>query len=233
MKKKYTHKKAFVISVGGSLIATPAGLDVEFLKNFRAFIIKKIKAGARFYLVVGGGVSARNYITAAAETINISKSERDWLGITATRLNAKLLQTILGSVCHEEIISDPSKKIKSAKKVVVAGGYKPGWSTDYVSVLIAKNNGVKSVINLSNIDYVYDKDPRQFSDAKKLETISWAEFRKMIGNRWNPGMNAPFDPIASKEADKSGIDVVVMNGANIKNIDDFLSEGKFKGTVIS
>ena len=97
--------------------------------------------------------------------------------------------------------------------------------------MIAKNYGAKTVINLSNIDYVYTKDPK-LAGAKKIEKISWTEFRKIVGNKWDPGLHAPFDPIASKHAQQNKLRVVVMNGKDFKNLENLISGRKFKGTVI-
>jgi len=98
--------------------------------------------------------------------------------------------------------------------------------------VLAKNLGVKQVINLSNIDFVYTKDPRKFKDAKRLENLSWKKYRAMVGNKWNPGMNAPFDPVASKLAERLGLEVSIIGGKNLKNFENYLSGRKFQGTVI-
>ncbi|MFA5000592.1 MAG: UMP kinase [Patescibacteria group bacterium] len=225
--------KTYVLSVGGSLIAPAVGIDLKFLKSFRAFIIRRIKQGDKFYLVIGGGTTARNYIAAANKLAIKSQMERDWVGIAATRLNARLVQAMFGSIAYSEIISDPTQKIKTSKKIVIAAGYKPGWSTDYVAVLIARNNSADLVVNMSNIEYVYDRDPRKFPLAKKITDISWAEFRKIVGNKWRPGANLPFDPIASREAAKNKLKVVILNGNNLANLEDCLNGKKFRGTKIA
>jgi uridylate kinase len=131
------------------------------------------------------------------------------------------------------MIKDPTKpNIRWTEPVLTAAGWKPGWSTDYVATRLAKRFGAKVLLNLSNIDYVFDKDPRLFSDAKKIKNISWKNFRKIVGNKWDPGMNAPFDPVASRLADQIGLKVVVMNGKKIKNIESLLEGKKFVGTII-
>lgn len=224
--------KIFVLSVGGSLIVPPAGVDVKFLKKFRALMLSQIKKGYKFYLIAGGGGICRQYNKAATRIANIKKDDLDWLGISATRLNAQLLKTIFGPLAHPEIITNPTEQVKSDKKIIIASGYQPGWSTDYDAVLIARTHGVKTIINLSNIDYVYNKDPRKFPDAKKITRSSWPEFQKIVGTKWRPGLNAPFDPIASKVAAKNGLEVIIVNGRKIKNLAACLSGGKFKGTVI-
>ena len=88
------------------------------------------------------------------------------------------------------------------------------------------------MINLSNIDYVYDKNPKKFKGAKPLKNISWKDFRKIVGNKWDPGLNLPFDPVASKLAEKLKLKVVVMNGKPLSNLKNLLSGRSFKGTVI-
>jgi uridylate kinase len=99
-------------------------------------------------------------------------------------------------------------------------------------VRIAKTHGVKTVINLSNIDYVYDRDPKKNKNAEKLPKLRWKEFRLMFGKSWNPGANVPFDPVAAKLAEKERIAVVVMNGNNLPNLKKFFSGKHFAGTVI-
>ena len=224
--------KTYVLSVGGSLLVTKDGVNIAFLKRFRTFILSQIKKGHRFYLVVGGGYTARVYIKSALATGHISHFDRDLVGIRATRLNAELLKIILGSHAYPEIITDPTKPLRTKKDIVLAGGYKPGWSTDYVSVLLAENHRIDTVINLTNIDYAYDHDPRKFPRAKKLEKVSWPEFRKIVGNKWQPGLNVPFDPVASREAARHKMKVVILNGEKLANLGACLEGRKFKGTVI-
>lgn len=222
----------FVLSVGGSLIVPAGGIDVRFLQKFRKLILSRVKTGDRFFLVIGGGTTARFYQRAARQVSGVSQADSDWLGISATRLNAQLLKTIFGSLAHPEIIIDPTQKIKTSKPLVFVAGYQPGWSTDYVAVLIAKKQSLKMIVNLSNIDYAYNKDPKKYASAKKLEKVSWPEFRKIVGNKWRPGLNAPFDPIASKEAAKQKMKVIILNGRNLNNLKACLTGRKFKGTVI-
>jgi uridylate kinase len=224
--------ETFVISLGGSLIV-PDNIDVEFLKSFRKIILKHITFGNRFILISGGGRTARKYMDAANKIRNLHPEDLDWLGIHSTRLNAHLIRTIFRDVAHTPVIKNPTSKIKFEKQILVAAGWKPGCSTDFDAVLLAKNLGVKTLINLSNVEYVYDKDPRKFEDAKKIEKLSWKAFRKIVGSKWDPGLNMPFDPIASKEAEKLDLKVVIANGKDLKNLEKILSGKKFKGTIIN
>jgi uridylate kinase len=223
--------KIIVISVGGSLIV-PEEIDVKWMKELKDMLLKFISEGYRFIIITGGGKTARKYQNAAKEVSEVNNEDLDWLGIHSTRLNGHLLRTILSKYSHPQIIKNPLKNTKFNEKILIAAGWKPGFSTDYDAVLLAKKFGVKKIINLSNIDYVYDKDPRKYPDAKIIKEISWKDFRKIVGNKWNPGLNAPFDPIAAKESQKLELEVVIMNGKNIANIKDYINGKKFQGTLI-
>jgi len=115
---------------------------------------------------------------------------------------------------------------------LVAGGWLPGCSTDYDAVLMAKNLRIKEIINISNVEYVYDKDPKKHVNAKKMEKMSWVEFGKLVGTKWKAGMNAPFDPIASIEARKLNMKAYII-GKDLTNLENLLDGKKFRGTVIS
>jgi len=220
-----------VLSLGGSLIV-PDEIDVDYLRRFKFVIEGYIKKGFRFVIVCGGGKTARDYQTAAKKIVNLHSEDVDWLGVHATRINAHFLRTIFRDKAHPKIITNPIEKINFKEKILVAAGWKPGWSSDYDAVLLAKNLGIKKVINLSNIDYVYDKDPKKFKDAKRFDSISWHDFRKIVGNKWDPGLNMPFDPVASKEAEKEGLTVIIANGADLDNFEVILRGKRFNGTTI-
>jgi uridylate kinase len=227
-------KKTVLISLGGSLIV-PNEIDWAFVKSFKKLVEKEIKKGLRFIIITGGGKTAREYIEAAAKVDKINNEDMDWIGIHATRMNAHFIRTIFRKNAHPRINTNPNDLedfYNFKENILVAAGWRPGFSTDYDAVVLAKYFGIKKVINFSNIDYVCNKDPRKFPDAKKIEKISWKDFRKIVGEKWNPGMNTPFDPIASKVADEEKIEVAIMNGKDLQNLENYLAGKKFKGTTI-
>ncbi len=221
-----------VISVGGSLIV-PEKIDTNFVRSFKKLIDGEVKKGKRFIIICGGGKTARHYQEAGREITELKAADIDWLGIHSTRLNAQLIRTIFLNKVEERIVHDPHEKVSFTKPILIAAGWKPGWSTDYDAVLLAKRFKANKVVNLSNITHVYDKDPRHNPDAKHFKTISWKEYRKIIPKKWIPGLSSPFDPIASKEAEKSGIEVAIINGENLSELDNFIQEKPFEGTLIS
>ena len=223
-------KKTIVMSLGGSIIV-PNTVDIQFLKNFKKTIERFIKKKYRFVIYCGGGKTARNYQKAASNIINLNNKKLDWIGIHATILNANFMKILFGDVAEEHIVMDPTKKIKFNKKILIAAGWKPGWSTDYDTVLLAKNLKLNTLINMSNIDYVYDCDPKKNKNARKIKNICWKHYKKIAGNKWKAGLNKPFDPIATREAEKIRLKVTII-GKNLRNFESLLNNGKFKGTVI-
>ena len=224
---------AVVLSLGGSLIV-PDGIDVEVLTKFRQLVLKHVAQGTRFFIICGGGKTCRNYQAAASALVPMNKEDLDWVGIHVTRMNAAFVRMLFKGVAFKHIIGDPTKKVRLGQKdmVVVGAGWEPGWSTDFDAVMIAKTYGVDTIMNLTNVDYAYDKDPYKFKDATKLIDISWRAFRKIVGDTWTPGMNAPFDPIASKQAEKLALKVIITNGRNLDNLERHLVGKPASGTVI-
>jgi len=223
MKKRQT----VVMSLGGSIIV-PGKIKTEFLKKFKEFVLRLIKKNYTFVIVTGGGYTCRNYQKAATLVSKLTDDDRDWLGIHATRLNAHLLRTIFKKQAHPVVLDSPHKPIKRGKyRLFIGSGWRPGWSTDYCAVLLAERFKVKKLINASNIEYVYDKKKRN------LKKISWSSYLKLIGTKRQPGMNVPFDPVAARTAQKHKMQVIVLKGTDLKNMEKALTNREFKGTIIS
>jgi len=227
-------ENTFVLSLGGSLVVPNGGIDTQFLSNFNTFIRKQISSKKRrFFIVVGGGATTRHYQAAASAVHGkIEDIDLDWIGIHATRLNAHLLRVIFKDLAHSHVLKHYEIIRKANESVVIAGGWKPGWSTDYCAITVCQDYGIKNILNLTNVDQVYNKDPKQFPDAKPLIETSWKKYRASVGNTWVPGMNTPFDPIASKLADELGVTVKILNGKNLDNLGLALDGKKFLGTTI-
>jgi uridylate kinase len=223
-----------VISLGGSIVA-PDTVDEVFLKNFVSLIREFLAAEAerRFIFVVGGGAPARSYQNAYR---NISQAaedrEADWIGIMATRLNAQLVRALMAEWCSQDVVTDPTAVPAMSGRVLVAAGWKPGFSTDNDAVLLAERLGAPLVINLSNIEQVYTGDPRKDPAARPLDRISWPEFRALVGDAWTPGKNVPFDPVASRRAADLGLTVICAAGRDTENLGKILRGEPFLGTTI-
>jgi uridylate kinase len=223
--------QTIVLSLGGSLIV-PDDVDASFLRQFVSLIKRYVARGYRFAIICGGGSIARRYQHAALKVAKLDNEALDWIGIEATKMNAVLLRQLFGSHSHHTIIYDPSKKISfGEKKIIIASGWKPGWSTDYDAVLIAKQLKSHVVINMSNVAHVYTADPKKSKAARPLRGICWKHYRKIVGSRWKAGMNVPFDPIAARAAENYGVTACIIS-QDLKNFENLLSGKAWKGTVI-
>lgn len=224
-------EKKIVISLGGSLIV-PNGVDVEFVNSFVSLIKEYVDRGYNFLIITGGGNVCRDYNASLKKITNPTNEDLDWLGISITRANAEFIRICFGDLAFKQVILDPDFIPETNKPIIVGGGWRPGNSSDLAAVHSAKSIGAKKVVNLSNIDYVYDKDPKENPDAKPIDKISWIDFLLLFPTDWIPGRNIPFDPIASCEAQNLGQEVVILNGKNMENLRAYLDGKDFIGTEI-
>jgi|SRR3989344_6220477 len=224
-------KETIVISLGGSLIV-PNEIDSDFVLEFVSLIKDYVNKGFKFIIITGGGKICRKYNESLKKITNPSKDNLDWMGIATTRLNSEFVRIAFGDLAYEKVVLDPDIIPITDKPVILSAGWKPGNSSDLATVYASHSVGAKIAINMSNTDYVYDKDPITNPDAKKFETISWDEYLKLVPESWNPGLSSPFDPIASRYAQEQNIQVVFVNGKNLENFKKYLNGEKFEGTII-
>lgn len=221
-----------IISLGGSIIIPSSGFDVDFLKKFRGLIVERVKKGDKFILVVGGGSTCRAYQDAAKQVVSMTNDDLDWLGIKTTIFNAEFVRVLFKDLAHKEIVTNPTKKIKTSKSIIIAAGWKPGCSTDHDAVLLAKTYGATEIVNASNISYVYTADPKKDTNAKPLPNLTWNEMKKIIGDTWSPGANLPFDPKAVKTAARLGLTVRFVKGTDLAMLHSALLGAEFAGSII-
>lgn len=225
-------EKITVLSLGGSLIV-PDDINEDFLDQFKKFILSWTKKGKRFFIVAGGGKTVRSYQRAARELGVKDKFILDQIGIDITYVNARLVNALFGKEAYPEVIKDYTKEIKTKAKIITASGWKPGCSTDFDAVYAAWKYKAKTVLNLSNIEWLYNKDPKIYPDALPIETISFEKLLKITGKTWIPGANMPFDPKASQMAQKHNLEVIIANGKDFGNLNNLFESKPFKGTVVS
>nr|QQK86667.1 uridylate kinase [Treponema denticola] len=227
-----------VLSVGGSIVA-PDKPDFDFLDKFSKAVRGWLSqdSSRKLIMVIGGGAPAREYQNSYRTVCdlckkNINNDEADWIGIMATRLNAQLVKAVFSDLCPNPVVYDPTAVDMFGGQILVAAGWKPGFSTDNDAVLLAERFSGQLVVNLSNIAKVYTDDPKKNPEAKPIDKISWEDFIKIVGTEWVPGKNTPFDPITSQRAQKAGIRVICAAGKDIENLENILNGKDFKGTVI-
>ena len=229
MSKRHT----VVISVGGSLLV-PDNIDISFIRRLKEIVKTLLGEGIRVALTIGGGKTARTYQSALKEFEEVTKEDLDWVGIKALLLNAEFVLRAFSDLSpYPRVLEKPEDFHPSSKEgLFIIGAHKPGFSSDMDAVLFAKFLGAEEIINFSNIEYVYDSDPRVNPNAKKFEHLTWESYRSLIPKEWTPGLSVPFDPVASEYAHRLGLKVVVL-GASLENLRNYLQGGSYRGTVIS
>ena len=223
-----------VISLGGSIVV-PDGIDTGFVNDFAGRMRDRLARETDWCLavVIGGGATARVYQRAAREIHPDCPPEtQDRIGIAATRVNAEVVRSAFGDLCPDPVVTDPTNPGPINGRVVVGGGWKPGFSTDNVSVRLAESLGAKTVINLSNIRQIYTDDPKTNTRATALNVIKWSDFIRIVGDEWVPGKNTPFDPVASHRAAELRMTVIAADGRDLDNLSAILDDGPFIGTTI-
>ena len=223
-----------VLDLGGSLVA-PDDIAVGFLADLKDLISEYLKQdrSRRLVLVIGGGSPARKYQDAYRSLSDKpDDDEADWIGISATRLNARLVKGLFEEYCPDEVVTNPTDVPSFTGRVLVASGWKPGFSTDFDAVLLAERFQAKMLVNLTNIEKVYTADPKVDENARPLDNVTWADFRKITGDEWIPGKNTPFDPSAAKKASEMKLTVVSVLGSDLDNLKKLLSGGDYVGTTV-
>jgi len=226
-------KEVLVFSLGGSLIV-PDNVDYNYLHKFKLFlkdVVKKYKV----VIVTGGGKTARKYI----EPLKREKADEYFyslVGIMATKLNARLMAGILGI---KDKIPDSLAEVKKQllkKGVVVCGalGFQPNMTSDGDAAQIAAYLGAKLFVNLTNVDGLFDNDPRKYKNAKLINCISYKEFLNRVNKiKYEAGQHFVLDQSAAKIISKSEITTLIINGRKLENLNKFLNKKAFLGTVIN
>ena len=221
-------KEVIVLSLGGSVFF-PDEIDVKFLLNFKKLIRSYIKK-YKFVIITGGGKICRKYVSAARRFPGVKETDLDVLGVRVTRLNAKFIRLLFKDIAGKNILKDPSKKI-SFEKIIFGAGWEPGHSSDWDAVIAAKTYNAKTIVNMTNVNVLYDKDPAIYKTAKPIKKTTWSSMLKITGTKWRAAMNYPFDPTASKLAKKYKLTLILI-GKNLNNFKKFLDKKQFKGSVV-
>jgi len=223
-----------VISVGGSLLYKEDNFDYEYAKKFSKFILELSKKH-KIILVTGGGKLARKYIELARKS-NANEAICDLIGIEATRINAYLLSAIIGKKANFYIPKNFIDAIKEFEKrnIVVMGGTTPGHSTDAVAAILSEYVNADLFINATNVNGIYNKDPKKYKDAKMYKTLNIKKLIDMLKDySLNAGKYELMDIVAAKIIQRSKIKrCIFLNGKNLKNFRNAINGKKFVGTTI-
>ena len=221
--------KKIVISIGGSVILSDEANDMFFKKLTN--LLKKLSKKYKIYIVVGGGHTARKYITLGRK-LEFDEKILDEIGIMITRVNAELLTNILEN-SNKKIpkTTDEAKKLETP--IVIMGGTTPGHSTDMVGAELAEKTKADLFIIATNVDGVYDKDPNQFKNAKQIKEMSVKKLVEKYGTNWDSaGKNMVIDGPSLKIIERARIPTFVLNGKKLDQLEKAINNQPFNGTRI-
>ncbi|MEM3390377.1 MAG: UMP kinase [Thermoproteota archaeon] len=209
-----------VLKIGHALFKGHS-IDLEKIRGTADAILRLHNAGHRLVVVVGGGEPSRSYIK-AARSLGADHATCDQVGIMVTRINALLLSIAFGEASSRNIISsfeELEKQLDTARdKILVAGGFTPAQSTDAVAALIAERLKTDLLIKTTDVDGVYNADPKKNPDAKLLKEVSVRRLRKILGQESTPGEYKLLDQVCLSILERSRIPVVIVNGSDPENI---------------
>jgi uridylate kinase len=222
-----------VLKIGGSIVM-PKEVDVNYVKKLAA----KLKEWAKKHelvVVVGGGRLSREF-GELGRKLTKEEDYLDLIGIYASRLNASLLVAALeGAACpaiprSELEFLDVLRKFPG--KIIICGGFRPKQRTDAVSVELAKIWNADYVIKGTNVNYVYTKDPKKYKNAKPVKKLTFSELKQYAEQEHKANMPTIMDMASANIVAREKVEVIILNGKDLKNIEKVLDRQKFKGTVI-
>ena len=224
--------KIITVSLGGSII-NPGSIDKGFLKAFSELIIDHHeRTQDKFIIICGGGKVARDYMNASPE--DMPTGQKDLTGIITTWVNAQLVAAWFRSYTPSKPVQEFYTFVNQIDQfpILIAGGFLPGIKTDEDAALCADYFKSPYLINITNVDGVYDTDPKKNPKAKKFDHMSYKEFIELILHEdVGPGASAPFTLISTKIAERSNCRLLIVK-KDIQTIKKAI-EGFNVGTEIS
>ncbi|HZY92201.1 MAG TPA: UMP kinase [Thermoplasmata archaeon] len=222
-----------VLSIGGSVFAT-GDADAAYLDKL-ATLLSRLSREVPLLVTVGGGRTAREYIR-IGRALGLTEIELDELGIDVTRLHARLLAARVGPPAPAHPPATIAAAVNEAHRVplVILGGTEPGHTTDGVAALLAVRMRAARVVNATNVDALYDQDPRSHPKARPIERVSWERFRGIVhrGADGRAGQEFLFDRLGADTLARARIPLRIVQGRDIDNLEDALRGRAFRGTTV-
>lgn len=229
------YKRILLKLSGESLGDKKQGLDLDKTLKICETIKELVEKGYEIVIVVGGG----NYWR-GRENTNFDKVTSDTIGMLGTVMNALALKDSFRQLGINAIVSTPfnfnelvprytKDEILTAldfKNVVIFGGGlgKSGYSTDSAASHQAVITKCDLIVKLTNVDGVYDSDPKTNKNAKKYDFLT---FKEVLDKELKI-----MDLGAIKECMNNNISIAVINFEDKNNLLKVLNNEKV-GTIIS
>jgi uridylate kinase len=168
------------------------GIDPRVIDDIAAEVLEVRKLGVQLAIVIGGGNIFRGV---AASASGMDRSSADYMGMLATVMNAIALQdglerhgvhTRVQSAITMQELAEPYIRRRAIRhlekgRVVIfgAGTGNPFFTTDTAASLRGMEIGADIIMKATNVDGVYDKDPKKHKDAVMYKTLT---FKEALGN---------------------------------------------------
>lgn len=220
-----------VLSLGGSLVNTENGFDKAYVEGIKEMVLA---SGHRFGIVVGGGREARK----KAEKVRKkggNEFEADEKAIKVTRKNAKMIAEVFGGIANQKIPKYFDQvKMEDGQNVIVMGGTIPGITTDTDAVLLAEKLHASRLVNISNVDAIYDSNPKDNPNAKRFSEMGYEELIGLAvrSDQRKAGTNFVFDLLACKLIARSKIEAHFVSGKNMDDLKKAIEGKPHSGTVV-
>ncbi len=225
--------EGLVLLLGGYVFRGITGGDYSLIIRISDTVRKLKSVGTKIAIVTGGSDLARMYIDAVRNAGGDNYTQ-DYAGILATRLHATVIISSLGSLAYPRVVEsyEDAAVAMAMNKIPVSGGMQPGQSTDAVAALLAEKLRINVIAKMTGVDGVYDKDPRLYPNAKKLESLTYDELERIIMDKsYHPGTYELLDALSIKILRRSSISTIILSGDNPEALLDLI-EGKNVGSII-
>ncbi|MDD2516121.1 MAG: UMP kinase [Candidatus Gracilibacteria bacterium] len=213
------------------------GIDNEFLNTLVKKIIAISNEGHEIAIVVGSGNIFRGLGEGAK---GMMRNNADMIGMVATIMNSVALHDSFQNqgkesqiFCAKTIDSigklftyeDAVKEMKDGKIVIIGGGTgNPFFTTDTAGILRALELECEYVVKATKVDYLYDKDPKKFDDAKPIKRTTFMEVLEKDLRI--------MDLTAISLAKENKIKLLIMNIEKLEKLIDFINGDEEIGTII-
>lgn len=230
-------KKQLVLKVGGSIMYDQLlNINFDLFKRLKIWYYENKDKYSKVVFVTGGGGLSRSMQERIADNIG-GEDHLHSIAMSLTQTNA----TILASFLEDETIFLPKTLgdayeflVGSDGRTMVSGGLKVGWSTDMDAAVFADILNAGRIHKISNIDYVHDKDPKEFFDAKPIKDMTWKEYFKLFdiapGEQHKPNGNMPLDVESVQFCARKGLSFFIAGGETLEveeDIGKILQTGTF------
>ncbi len=164
------------------------GIDIETADRIAAEVASAAANGTEICLVIGGGNIFRGLSGAAR---GMERASADYMGMLATVMNALAMQNALErigcatrvqsaipmtSICEPYIRRKAIRHMQKGRIVIFAAGTgNPFFTTDTAAALRAAEMGCDALLKGTQVDGVYDSDPRHNPDAKRYEQLEYMD----------------------------------------------------------